>query len=68
MKMRRVGSIGRKLGMTIMWDKWGHMVPVTIIEIDRCQVVQIKEPRHQKEYYQVQMGMGEANYKNLNKA
>jgi large subunit ribosomal protein L3 len=37
-----MGSIGVKLGMTTMWDRWGHMVPVTIIELDRCQVTQIK--------------------------
>jgi large subunit ribosomal protein L3 len=37
-----MGAIGVKLGMTTMWDRWGHMVPVTIIELDRCQVVQIK--------------------------
>lgn len=44
--------------MTSMWDKWGNMVPVTIIELDRVQIVQVKEPRHDNEYYQVQMGIG----------
>jgi ribosomal protein L3 len=33
-----------KLGMTIMYDKWGNIVPVTIVLLDRVQVVQIKNP------------------------
>lgn len=66
--MRRVGTLGVKLGMTTMWDKWGHLVPVTIIELDRSQVVQIKEPLHDNDYYQVQMGIGEANHKRIPKA
>lgn len=40
--MRRMGTLGIKLGMTTLWDKWGHMVPVTVIELDRVQVVQVK--------------------------
>ncbi len=41
--MRRIGSIGVKLGMTTLWDNWGDMVPVTAVALDRVQVVQIKE-------------------------
>lgn len=62
-----MGAIGVKLGMTTMWDRWGHMVPVTIIELDRCQVLQIKQPVHNNLYYQVQMGSGQANYKKISK-
>ena len=42
--MRRVGTLGVKLGMTTLWDRWGDMVPVTIVLLDRVQVVQIKPP------------------------
>ena len=42
--MRRMGTLGTKLGMTTLFDKWGDMVPVTIILLDRVQVVQIKAP------------------------
>lgn len=42
--MRRMGTLGVKLGMTMLWDKWGRLVPVTVIELDRVQVVQVKEP------------------------
>ena len=41
-KQRRVGTLGTKLGMTMMWNHWGHVVPVTIIELDRVQIIQIK--------------------------
>lgn len=53
--------------MTTMWDRWGHIVPVTIIELDRVQVVQIKEPFPGNEFYQVQMGIGQRNIKKLTK-
>lgn len=56
--MRRMGTLGIKLGMTTLWDKWGHMVPVTVIELDRVQVVQVKKPIFESQYYQVQMGIG----------
>ena len=42
MKIRRMVTLGIKLGMTTLWNKWGHMVPVTVIELDRVQVVQVK--------------------------
>lgn len=66
--LRRVGSLGVKLGMTTMWNRWGHVVPVTVIELDRVQVVQIKEPNPNNHFYQVQMGIGEKNYKRLTKS
>lgn len=39
---RRVGTLGVKLGMTTLWNRWGDMIPATIIQLDRVQVVQIK--------------------------
>lgn len=41
-RMRRVGVIGVKLGMTTLWDDWGRAVGVTVIELDRVQVIQVK--------------------------
>lgn len=43
-ELRRMGTLGMKLGMTIMYDQWGNIVPVTIVLLDRVQVVQIKTP------------------------
>ena len=56
--MRRMGSLGIKLGMTTMFDKWGDIVPVSIVMLDRVQVVQIKPPIDDNKFYQVQMGTG----------
>jgi hypothetical protein len=39
---KRCGAIGYKVGMTHFWNKWGAMVPCTVIQLDRCQVTQIK--------------------------
>jgi len=39
-----MGTLGVKLGMTTLFDKWGDVVPVTIVLLDRVQVVQIKTP------------------------
>ena len=66
--MRRMGVMGMKLGMTTMYDQWGDVVPVTIILLDRCQVVQIKRPEMDNNFYQVQMGLGDKKIKTTNKA
>lgn len=63
--MRRVGALGVKLGMTTMWDSWGHIVPATIIQLDRTQIVQIKKPVRNNHYYQVQIGIGQKNIKKV---
>lgn len=34
----RTGIIGYKMGMTHFWDRWGALVPCTVIQLDRCQV------------------------------
>lgn len=64
--LRRVGTIGVKLGMTTLWDSWGEMVPVTIVALDRVQVVHIKES-NEEGFKQVQMGSGAPNMKKINK-
>lgn len=44
--------------MTSLWDQWGRLVPLTIIELDRVQVVQIKPPVGNGKYYNIQVGSG----------
>jgi large subunit ribosomal protein L3 len=56
--MRRVGALGVKIGMTTLWDSWGHIVPATVIQLDRTQIVQIKKPVRNNTFYQVQIGIG----------
>jgi large subunit ribosomal protein L3 len=52
------GIIGKKLGMTQIFEETGVVVPVTVIEAGPCSVVQVRT--QEKEGYQaVQLGFGE---------
>ena len=61
------GIIGKKLGMTQLFDANGKVVPVTIIEAGPCTVVQ-KKTVESDGYQAVQMGYGEVSAKKVNKA
>jgi len=51
------GLIGKKLGMTRLFMGEGRVVPVTMIELGPCTVVQVKTPQGDK-YAAVQLGYG----------
>jgi len=51
------GILGRKLGMTQLFEKDGTAVPVTVIEAGPCTVVQVKT-RERDGYEVVQLGFG----------
>jgi len=51
------GILGRKLGMTQIFEKDGTAVPVTVIEAGPCTVVQVKTPERDG-YAAVQLGFG----------
>lgn len=52
------GIIGKKIGMTRIFNDEGQAIPVTVIEAGPCPVVQVKT--EQKEGYNaVQLGFGE---------
>lgn len=53
--------------MTTLWDSWGHVVPATVIQLDRTQIVQIKPPVRNNTFYQVQVGVGQRNLKRVTK-
>ena len=59
--------IGKKIGMTQIFDEAGHAVPVTVIEAGPCTVVQ-KKTVESDGYQAVQMGYGEVSAKKVNKA
>jgi len=61
------GLIGKKIGMTQIWDKDGVQVPVTVIEAGPCPVVQVKTV--EKDGYEaVQLGWGPQKAGRLTKA
>jgi large subunit ribosomal protein L3 len=58
------GLIGKKIGMTQIFDDQGAALPVTLIEAGPCYVTQIRRPKKEG-YSAVQLGFGEANPKRL---
>ena len=60
------GIIGKKLGMTQLFDENGKVVPVTIIEAGPCVVVQ-KKTVESDGYQAVQLGYGDVSAKRVTK-
>src|SRR5208282_5302698 len=54
------GLLGRKLGMTRIFDDHGQVVSATVIEAGPCQVVQVKTPTHDG-YSAITLGFGQAS-------
>ncbi len=60
------GIIGKKLGMTQIYDENGNLVPVTVIEAGPCPVVAVKTAERDG-YVAQQLGFGTAKVKNVTK-
>jgi large subunit ribosomal protein L3 len=58
------GIIGRKVGMTQVFDQTGEVVPVTVIEAGPCYVTQVKTPDTDG-YSAVQLGFEEVETRKL---
>ena len=58
--------IGKKIGMTQLFDENGMVVPVTVVEAGPCVVVQ-KKTVEKDGYQAVQVGFGEVKDKHLTK-
>lgn len=56
--------IGKKLGMTHIFDEKGNIIPVTVVEAGPCTITQVKTIENDG-YEAVQLGFGEG--KNLSK-
>jgi large subunit ribosomal protein L3 len=64
--MATKGILGRKLGMTQVWDDENRVVPVTVIQAGPCRVVQLKTPERDG-YSAIQLAFGETKPSRLNK-
>jgi large subunit ribosomal protein L3 len=64
--MAAKGILGRKLGMTQVWDDENRIVPVTVIQAGPCRVVQLKTPERDG-YSAVQLAFGEIKEQRLTK-
>ncbi|KAF0106205.1 MAG: large subunit ribosomal protein L3 [Anaerolineaceae bacterium] len=58
------GLIGKKIGMTQIFDETGVALPVTLIEAGPCYVTQVRLPEKEG-YAAIQLGFGETNPKRL---
>ena len=58
--------VGKKIGMTKLFDEKGKVIPVTVIEAGPCVVVQ-KKTIENDGYEAVQIGFGDKSEKNANK-
>lgn len=57
------GLLGKKLGMTQIFDKAGDVIPITVIEVGPCTVLELMaEPK-----IKVKIGFGEVKEKHLTK-
>ncbi|MBR1752741.1 MAG: 50S ribosomal protein L3 [Ruminococcus sp.] len=60
------GIIGKKIGMTQIFDETGKVIPVTVVEAGPCVVVQKKTVENDG-YDAVQLGFGDIRAKRVNK-
>lgn len=62
-----VGIIGKKIGMTSVFNEEGHKVPCTVIEAGPCKITQ-KRTEEKDGYTALQLAYGEKKQKNTSKA
>jgi large subunit ribosomal protein L3 len=61
------GLIGKKIGMTSIYDESGRFIPVTVIEAGPCVVTQVRK-QETDGYNAIQLAYGERKEKNTSKA
>ena len=59
------GLIGRKVGMTQIYEESGKVIPVTVIEAGPCPIVQVKT-QERDGYRAVQLGFGKRKESKFN--
>lgn len=60
------GLIGKKIGMTQFFDEKGNVIPVTVLEVGPCAVVQ-KKTEEKDGYNALQLGFGDVKVARVNK-
>ncbi|EEZ91270.1 50S ribosomal protein L3 [Mobiluncus mulieris] len=58
--------LGRKLGMTQVWDEEGKLVPVTVVEVEKNVVTDIRTPERDG-YTALQLGFGQLDERKVTK-
>ena len=57
-----LGLLGRKVGMTQVFDDKGEAVPVTVLQVGPCTVLQVRDPETDG-YHALQLGYGDKSRK-----
>ena len=65
--MKRSGLVAQKVGMSRVFQEDGSHVPVTVLHVDNCQVVD-QRTQERDGYTAVQLGVGKAKVKNVGQA
>ncbi len=60
------GILGKKVGMTQVFDEDGTAIPVTVIEAGPCPIVQVKT-KDREGYNALQLGFGSQRENKLNR-
>ena len=60
------GILGKKIGMTSVFDTEGKLIPCTVVEAGPCTILQ-KRTEERDGYEAVQLGFGERSEKNVTK-
>ncbi|MDX6748310.1 50S ribosomal protein L3 [Geminicoccaceae bacterium 1502E] len=62
----RTGLIAQKLGMTRLFGVDGSHIPVTVLKVEKCEVVAVRT-KDKDGYTALQLGVGQAKTKNVSK-
>src|SRR5438132_7515640 len=65
-EMAQKAIVGEKVGMTQIWDDQNRAIPVTLVRVAPCRVVQVKTPESDG-YSAVQVTFGAKRPSRLNK-
>lgn len=63
--MTQKAIVGEKVGMTQVWDENNNIVPVTVVKVTPCRVVQVKT-RDTDGYSAIQVTVGQKEARKLN--
>ena len=63
----RIGLLGRKIGMTQIYQPNGIVVPITVLECGPCKVLQVKTPERDG-YFALQLGFADRKRKTATQA
>lgn len=64
--MAQKALVGEKVGMTQVWDEDNRIIPVTVLKVTPCRVVQVKTPESDG-YAAIQVTIGDKDPRKLTK-